>query len=670
MPDNPTGGYELTISRRTIDKLGVELYDKVSAVVAELIANSYDADAERVLVRLPLNTLLTEESPYAVEVEDDGCGMSPEEAQAFYLHVGADRRHTGGQGPRSRNKHRPVTGRKGIGKLAAFGVCKQIEVLSAGGARTENGYEISHFFLKYDKIASAYDAPVHLDVGPLDRTFRSQPGTTVRLARFLRKRTPNLETFLRQIARRFGPTCAKADFAIEAADTREEGEAGYHRVSRLALETMPDTRIDLADRPVTTELGETLPVVGWLAFSKSPLKNEETSGVAIYARGKIVATTRDFEQPAGFAGEFATRSYLVGEVEADWLDATEGEDLVRTDRQNISWDSVKGRALRSRGAALIKEIARRGRHPRRERVRNQFLDRARIEDRAKAKYADVVVVEAAVELAKSIGGFAAEDELEDEDYLSELAKVILSLAPYKALIDAFRHQPAIGRPVSLDDLLTISGKVRVAELAAYAQIAWEHLEAISQLEAVIDASSPEAELQRLIATTPWLIEPSWSVITANETLRTFARRAEAWMRDKRGLEVSLAVEPAGKRPDFICLNVGNRLTIVEIKAPGYQLGDDDGHRLSNYVTAFRDFFSDNQEFLGQFAAGWRIELIADGVHFRDTTVKEAYASHEARGELKRSSWQDFLLRARLAHEDFLNAQRAARKNGTSEPGLM
>jgi hypothetical protein len=54
--------YELRISRLTIDKLGVKLYDKVSAVVAELIANSYDADAEVVRVKLPLNTLLTVQS--------------------------------------------------------------------------------------------------------------------------------------------------------------------------------------------------------------------------------------------------------------------------------------------------------------------------------------------------------------------------------------------------------------------------------------------------------------------------------------------------------------------------------------------------------------------------------------------------------------------------------
>jgi len=83
------------------------------------------------------------------------------------------------------------------------------------------------------------------------------------------------------------------------------------------------------------EDGSTLPVTGWLGMAKEAYKNEEMMGVRIYARGKIVGVTRDFNQPAGFTGEFAMRSYLVGQIEAEWFDLDQGEDLVRTDRQDI-----------------------------------------------------------------------------------------------------------------------------------------------------------------------------------------------------------------------------------------------------------------------------------------------------------------------------------------------
>lgn len=82
--------YHLRISRLTIDKLGVKLYDKASAVVAELIANGYDADAETVTVSIPLNVHLAtkvggelQDKGHVIEVEDNGHGMTPEEGTAI-----------------------------------------------------------------------------------------------------------------------------------------------------------------------------------------------------------------------------------------------------------------------------------------------------------------------------------------------------------------------------------------------------------------------------------------------------------------------------------------------------------------------------------------------------------------------------------------------------------
>ena len=50
--------YSMRISRLTVDKLGVKLYDRVSAVIAELIANAYDADASCVTVEAPMGQFL------------------------------------------------------------------------------------------------------------------------------------------------------------------------------------------------------------------------------------------------------------------------------------------------------------------------------------------------------------------------------------------------------------------------------------------------------------------------------------------------------------------------------------------------------------------------------------------------------------------------------------
>src|SRR3954469_13999143 len=87
--------YKMTISRLTVDKLGVKLYDRVSAVIAEVVANSYDADAEEVVIRAPMGQLLAtkkngniKEQGYVIEVSDNGFGMTSDEVNAFYLKVG------------------------------------------------------------------------------------------------------------------------------------------------------------------------------------------------------------------------------------------------------------------------------------------------------------------------------------------------------------------------------------------------------------------------------------------------------------------------------------------------------------------------------------------------------------------------------------------------------
>jgi len=662
--ETPDQGYTLTISRLTIDKLGVKLYDKASAVVAEVIANSYDADATEVFVEVPLGTELASKDPatkqaldkgYQIVVHDDGHGMTPPEARAFYLQVGRDRRDHPEQGSRSRTKERAVMGRKGIGKLAPFGICKRIEVLSSGGDPVPGkGYLTTHFFLDFDQIVQDTDVPVPLDVGDQDATYQPAAGTKITLSSFLPKRVPDRETFLRQLAVRFA--LADPDFAIRVRNTRTDPHEDFE-VEQFKVPTVDATRRDVADRPVPVPEGDPLPVTGWLALAKEAYKNEEMAGVRIYARGKIVATTRDFEQPAGFTGEFTMRSYLVGEVHANWLDEDGGEDLIRTDRQSILWDSERGQALRAWGATLIKEIAAASRAPRRLRKSQVFMEKARIEERAAARYAeDEAVIDAAVALGKQIGGFAAEDELEDDDYVDGLAEVILSVAPHQALVEAFK-EISQQQDATLDQLITLFGKTRIAEMASYSQIADERVKSVRELQDVINKPDvEETDLQLLIASAPWLIRPDWSVITQNQSLKVFRDQFVLWWNKRhpdKPIEVAISYEK--KRPDFTLIQHGRTLHIVELKAPGHSFSGADYERLQNYVSAFEEFWNDHQEIVAAFPDGWRIELVADKVSLSNDTQRYAYQSFVEKAVVVRQNWNDFLAAAITAHQKFLDA---------------
>lgn len=655
----------MRLSRLTIDKLGVKLYDRASAVVAELIANAYDADAENVIVTLPLGKQLagkaadgkTDDLGFVVSVSDDGHGMTPGEVQKYFLFVGTDRRSRETAGTHSREKDRPVMGRKGIGKLAPFGICTTIEVRSAGGPKTDQGYRVSHLILEFDKLVQDVETDVPIESGPDDKTWSDTRGTTVTLRHFLPKRVPAQDVFVRQVARRFALT--KDDFKITVYDTETNTTTV---VPDFQVEVNEPTKVDVSKHPVPYD-GKFLPVTGWLAFGKRAFKDEEEAGVRIYARGKIVANTRDFEQPAGFTGEFTARSYLVGKVVAEWLDEDGGEDLIRTDRQGILWDSEYGEALRVWGADLIKQIAKSSAGPRRESKVKIFLANSDLQKRAEEKYGDnKAVIDAVLDFGKKIGGLAHEDELEDKDYVDSLVDIVLLVGPHQALIRSFQAIAKL-EDKTVEQLIPLFSHTRTAELASYAQIAQERVSTIKELEEVIDKPDVvEGDLQKLIQRAPWLIRPDWSVITQNQALKTFRDRFAKFWHDKTGGDIQIAIMFESKQPDFTLVHIGQKLHIVEIKKPKHAFANKDYERLQNYLEAFEQFFTENKDLVSVFPDGWMVDLVADSVNITDTTSNRAFKAAEKDGQVRRITWNDFIGNAVLAHEEFLKAYDDAQRD--------
>ena len=93
------------------------------------------------------------------------------------------------------------------------------------------------------------------------------------------------------MARRFG--LRQTDFNVRVEDTRNPGENPPFDIESLDIPLMDGTRVDVSAEPVPLpEEQRDLPVSGWMGLAKEAYKNEEMAGVRIYARGKIVGTTR------------------------------------------------------------------------------------------------------------------------------------------------------------------------------------------------------------------------------------------------------------------------------------------------------------------------------------------------------------------------------------------
>ena len=192
---------KLRFAGSLVEQLGAQLYPSATATVAELVSNAWDADAAHVWVTVPFGGAWAPESE--ITVVDDGLGMTYEEAQEAYLVVGRKRRVAMGsdESPSGRKVH----GRKGIGKLAAFGTAEILECVSV-----KDG-ELIAFRLDYEEIRQlkpTQDSPVQDIPDPVwpvhpDTGVRLENGTSIRLTRLRLKRALSQDQFNRSMARRF-----------------------------------------------------------------------------------------------------------------------------------------------------------------------------------------------------------------------------------------------------------------------------------------------------------------------------------------------------------------------------------------------------------------------------------------------------------------------------------
>ena len=112
--------YKLKVSPRMLELLSKDLYTNMYFVLAELIANAYDADAENVYVFIDDDE---------IRVEDDGIGMSGDILDEKYLLIGGESRNCE-ENARTSIKKRLKMGRKGVGKLAALSISDGFKLIT------------------------------------------------------------------------------------------------------------------------------------------------------------------------------------------------------------------------------------------------------------------------------------------------------------------------------------------------------------------------------------------------------------------------------------------------------------------------------------------------------------------------------------------------------------
>ena len=176
-----------TVDSELLRELGERLVGRQYIALAELVKNSFDADATRVEIRIRDDS---------IEVSDNGHGITEDDFASRWMRVGSTHKVHEMTSPVLKRK---LTGSKGVGRLAVQFLASELELKSVPeGKRIPEGSSDQELFVKVDwdtavhagdltQATAAYELRKPDDSAlPLGKTH----GTTVTLKRLKHKWSP------------------------------------------------------------------------------------------------------------------------------------------------------------------------------------------------------------------------------------------------------------------------------------------------------------------------------------------------------------------------------------------------------------------------------------------------------------------------------------------------
>lgn len=497
--------YTLTIDLNVLEHLGINLYSNVPAVLTEIVANAWDANATEV-------SITVSDSLDEIEIVDNGFGMDRAAINEKFLWVGFKKRDTDGD-LTPPPFERPVMGRKGVGKLAPFSIAKVVEVYS-----THEGEKCA-LCMNVDDIKAAAKPP-------RPRAYHPQPistdlcpeinGTKIVL-RQLDKDRIRTENLAQRLARRFSVigtdefkvTVTYRSAAPRIISNRDRGDlenlqylwsvGGWSkpewlkgRMKREAsfagrLEGWPDE----------------WSIKGWLGTVNKPQDLKSVAGnlnvIVVLARGRL------FQE--NILGEINDGrhylKYLVGHLEADFLDSSGQSDIATSDRQRVQEDDPRYKALVAYLISILPKLEANWSSWRTEDKGNQVKEL----NPAVASWIDGLSGGYKKQAHKVIGSIASLDIDDAEEEKTLFKHAILGFERMK--LSGRTQELASALSIGSQDLLPLLSDIDSIEASLYRDIVRGRLEVIRAFESKISSNELENVLRDYIFEHLWLLDPSW-----------------------------------------------------------------------------------------------------------------------------------------------------------------
>ncbi len=345
----------MSFDPKTIEHLGIKMYSQLPNAIAELIANSYDACASEVFIHL-----LDNGNEKKIIVSDNGDGMTFEEVNSKFLIIGRNRRE---EGDKISSCGRIATGKKGLGKLAFFGIGETITV------ETCKEWVKTTFILDWNELTHTSGEPYKPQF-TIEDCNKDEKGTTIILSKLKRKSGFDIHSLSKSIAKLFN---FPDDFIVFLQLNDSEiieitNKLKYEGIQEEFEWKLPDW---LKEKGIS-DYGNYENIKGKIITTEKPLK-PGLRGITLFANGRMVNKAEFF----GSSESSHFFSYTTGWLNVDFVDNWE-QDVISTNRQSLDWENPKTYELRNFLKKVLSEIHKDWRAKRKEKKRKSINEKTKI----------------------------------------------------------------------------------------------------------------------------------------------------------------------------------------------------------------------------------------------------------------------------------------------------
>lgn len=448
-------------------------------------------------------------------------------------------------------------GRKGIGKLAGFGLAKLMTVLT-----WKDGVGIE-FYLPVDDLKKEANTVADVEVTwtKADIPPGCISGTRITLAYLKHKSPLDVNALQLSLARRFSRSI-QGQMCITVND-----------------EELPDPTPELIFRyPETGFAEQELPDGNvfryWYGFAKNVIKSRELRGFSVLVNGKVAqAPPFFFDVEATASGQHSTK-YVIGEIEADFIDKgiDDESDVIATDRQEIDWEVEQVAHLRAWGEKQSRKVLAECRDFRGNKVLEDVYEDPDLSRR-------IALLDTTSQ--GQIRDFLKTLSLrEGDDDTLKLADSLVRAYEFRQFHDVIEEiREASEDPDQLAKFLLTLNDWKTLESRAVLEVIRGRLDIIDNFESLIVNNSAETahrvgdtNMHDAIGRFPWLLDPDWQVLAEEKTI---TKQLAEW-------GASDIPEEERGRYDFLALGNGSKLVIVEIKRSGHPVTYAELSRLVGY----------------------------------------------------------------------------------------